>query len=164
MTTYTKRTNAKRAGIKAGIPEDQVEITVHKEKGEVRFGFKQKEAPAPAPAPTPVAPAVSTPAAAEASAAPAPVPATTAKPKKAPNALPKSPREERNGVKRPTAGGQCAAVWEALDQMRAAGTVPTPKDAKLWAESVGANANNACIELYQWRKFNGIKRETKKTA
>jgi hypothetical protein len=40
MTTYTKRTNAKRAAIKAGIPDELVEITVHKKGGEVRFGFK----------------------------------------------------------------------------------------------------------------------------
>ncbi len=43
MTTYTKRTNAKRAGIKAGIPAEQVEITVHKIDGGVRFCFKKKE-------------------------------------------------------------------------------------------------------------------------
>lgn len=135
MTTYTKRTNAKRAAIAAGIPEDQVEITVHKKDGEVRFGFKQKAtAVAAAPAVQAAKPAAAT---------------------KAPTAE----RERRNGVTRPRAGGACAAVWEALDQMHAAGTVPTPKDAKLWAESVGANQNNAAIEIYGWRKFNGIKKQ-----
>ena len=37
-TTYTKRVNARRAGVAAGIPSERVAITVHKEGDEVRFG------------------------------------------------------------------------------------------------------------------------------
>lgn len=85
--TYTNRTNARRAGVAAGVPAELVEITVHKNGDEVRFGWKEA---APAPA------------------------ITTSKPKKAP-AL-KVERVEQNGVKRPASGGLCAAVWEYLDK------------------------------------------------
>ena len=66
-------------------------------------------------------------------------------------------REERNGVKRPSVGGMCRAVWDALDAMVAAGKSPTAKDVKALAEEKKWNANNASIEFYQWRKFNGIR-------
>lgn len=89
--TYTKRENARRAGVAAGVPAELVEITVHKNGDEVRFGWKAMEAPAPA------ADAV----------------VTTSKPKKA--AVPKVERIEQNGVKRPKEGGLCAAVWAWLD-------------------------------------------------
>lgn len=45
--TYTNRTNARRAGVAAGVPAELVEITVHKNGDEVRFGWKAKKAPAP---------------------------------------------------------------------------------------------------------------------
>lgn len=135
MTTYTKRTNAKRAAIKAGIPAEQVEITVHKKDGEVRFGFKKKETQA-------VAPAKASPAAKRAPAA----------------STPAAPRVERNGVLRPRAGGACAAVWEALDKLHASGTVPATKDVRDLATAKNWNENNAVIELSRWRKFNGIAR------
>ena len=38
--TYTKRENARRAGVAAGVPAELVEITVHKNGDEVRFGWK----------------------------------------------------------------------------------------------------------------------------
>lgn len=85
--TYTKRENARRAGVAAGVPAELVEITVHKSADGVRFGWKQKEAVAPV------------------------IPTT--KPKK--ESVPKVEREERNGVKRPKDGGLCAAVWAWLD-------------------------------------------------
>lgn len=88
--TYTKRENARRAGVAAGVPAELVEITVHKNGDEVRFGWKQMEAPAPA-ATEPVV--------------------TTSKPKKA--ATPKVERIEQNGVKRP-GPGKCLEVWEYL--------------------------------------------------
>lgn len=67
-------------------------------------------------------------------------------------------REERNGIKKPSVGGQCRAVWDALDDMvrLASGTQPTAKQVKALAEERGWNPNNASIEFYQWRKFNGI--------
>ena len=52
-------------------------------------------------------------------------------------------REERNGIKKPSVGGQCRAVWDALDDMVAAGTQPTAKQVKAMTEERGWNANNA---------------------
>jgi hypothetical protein len=86
--TYTKRENARRAGVAAGVPAELVEITVHKSAEGVRFGWKQKEAP--------VEPVV-----------------TMSEPKK--TATPKVARVEQNGVKRP-GPGKCLEVWEYLDQ------------------------------------------------
>ena len=83
--TYTKRENARRAGVAAGVPAELVEITVHKSAEGVRFGWKAMEAPAPA-----------------AEGAPADAVVTTSKPKKA--AAPKVERIEQNGVKRPGPG------------------------------------------------------------
>ena len=131
--TYTKRENARRAGVAAGVPAELVEITVHKSAEGVRFGWKAMEAPAPA-----------------AEAAPADAVVTTSKPKKA--AAPKVERVEQNGVKRPAPGGLCAAGWEWLDENGNC----MPKDLKPVAEAKGWNLNNAQIELYQWRKFSGI--------
>ncbi len=147
--TYTNRNNARRAGVAAGVPAELVEITVHKNGDEVRFGWKAKQPPASAahgaantPAATatesePVAPAVAVQG------------VTTSKPKKA--AAPKVERVEQNGVKRP-GPGKCLEVWEYLDQH---GNMK-PKDLQPVAEARGWNINNASIELYQWRKFNGI--------
>ena len=81
--TYTKRENARRAGVAAGVPAELVEITVHKNGDEVRFGWKQMEAPAPATADAVVA---------------------TSKPKKA--AAPKVERVEQNGIKLRPGPGQ----------------------------------------------------------
>ncbi|EPG5770632.1 hypothetical protein [Pseudomonas aeruginosa] len=130
--TYTNRTNARRAGVAAGVPAELVQITVHKKGDEVRFGWKQKEAPAPAAEPV----------------------VTTSKPKK--EAAPKVEREERNGVKRPRAGGLCAAVWAWLDAHPGA----TVKDVREVSPEHGWNLSNSQIEFYQWRKFQGLSRAT----
>lgn len=66
-------------------------------------------------------------------------------------------REERNGIKRPSVGGTCRAVWDAMDAMVESGKQPTAKDVKALAEERGWNPNNASIEFYQWRKFHGIR-------
>lgn len=68
-------------------------------------------------------------------------------------------REERNGVKRPSAGGMCRAVWDFCDEQTKLGGehTPTAKSVRAHAELVGWNVNNASIEFYQWRKFNGIR-------
>lgn len=129
--TYTNRTNARRAGVAAGVPSKLVEITVHKNGDEVRFGWKAKEAPAE------------------------PVVTTVAEPKKEP--AQKVERIEQNGVKRPKDGGLCAAVWAWLD----ANGNCMPKDLKPVAEANGWNLNNVQIELYQWRKFMGLSRPAK---
>ena len=73
-------------------------------------------------------------------------------------------REQRNGVKRPSAGGLCRAVWDYLDGVVASGAVPDAKGVKADAPTVGWNPNNASIEFYQWRKFNGISGRTPKPA
>lgn len=66
-------------------------------------------------------------------------------------------RPEQNGVKRPSIGGKCRAIWDALDAYRAeTGELPTSKTVKELAADEGWNPNNASIEYYQWRKFNGI--------
>lgn len=68
-------------------------------------------------------------------------------------------RPMQNGVKRPSAGGMCRAVWDALDEFRSThnGSIMSAGQVKELAVSKGWNANNASIEFYQWRKFNGIK-------
>lgn len=134
--TYTKRENARRAGVAAGVPAELVEITVHKNGDDVRFGWKEMEAPAPAAA-EPVV--------------------TTSKPKK--KAAPKVERVEQNGVKRP-GPGKCLEVWEYLDQH---GNM-MPKDLKQIAAEKGWNENNALIEMYGWRRFNGITGRVKAAA
>lgn len=66
-------------------------------------------------------------------------------------------RVEQNGIKRPSIGGKCRAIWDALDAYRAeTGELPTSKTVKELAADEGWNPNNASIEYYQWRKFNGI--------
>ena len=152
--TYTNRNNARRAGVAAGVPAELVEITVHKNGDEVRFGWKAKQPPASAaqgaantPATTateskPVAPAVAV------------QRVTTSKAKK--EAAPKVERIEQNGVKRPKEGGLCAAVWAWLDANPGA----TIKDAKAAATDHGWNENNVACEFYAWRKFNGLSRVT----
>lgn len=74
-------------------------------------------------------------------------------------------RPTQNGVTRPSIGGACRAVWDALDAFRAEeGYVPTAKDVKALAADEGWNPNNASIEYYQWRKFNGITGRVKAPA
>ena len=123
--TYTRRENARRAGVAAGIPSERVALTVHKDGDEVRFGWKESS--------TPVKKAV-----------------TTA------SKVPKVEQEECNGVKRPKAGGACAAVWAWLDANPAA----TLKEAKAAAPAHGWNENNVSCEFYARRKFLGISRTT----
>jgi hypothetical protein len=66
-------------------------------------------------------------------------------------------RPEQNGIKRPSAGGRCRAVWDALDDYRRdEGVLPDAKFVRALAVENGWNPNNASIEFYQWRKFNGI--------
>lgn len=74
-------------------------------------------------------------------------------------------RPEQNGVKRPSAGGLCRAVWDACwAHQETTGLPPTAKEVKGLAETNGWNPNNASIEYYQWRKFNGITGRVAKAA
>jgi len=127
--TYTRRENARRAGVAAGIPSERVAITVHKKGDEVRFGFKESATP---------------------------VKKVTTASKAAPAPAQKVEQVERNGVKRPKAGGVCAAVWAWLDANPAA----TLKEAKAAAPANGWNENNVSCEFYARRKFLGISKTT----
>lgn len=73
-------------------------------------------------------------------------------------------RPEQNGIKRPSAGGLCRAVWDAMDEQRATngGETPTTQQVRDLALMHNWNVNNAMIEYYQWRKFNGITGRAKK--
>ena len=62
-------------------------------------------------------------------------------------------REKRNGVTRPSAGGKCRAVWDALDDEN---ELPSLKRVRELAILHGWNSANAVIELYHWRKFNSL--------
>lgn len=74
-------------------------------------------------------------------------------------------RPEQNGIKRPSIGGKCRAVWDALDAYQAeTGDVPTAKVVRDLAADEGWNPNNASIEFYQWRKFHGITGRAPKPA
>lgn len=71
-------------------------------------------------------------------------------------------REERNGVKRPSAGGVCRAVWDWCDNfVSKTSNPPSAAQVKAAAEPHGWNPNNASIEYYQWRKFMGIRGRVK---
>ncbi|MFC3162442.1 hypothetical protein [Ciceribacter thiooxidans] len=136
MTTYTRRENARRAGVAAGVPAERIKITVHKDKGEVRFGWKEKE---PDSADTgwlqrrPGATAT--------------IPAT------APETRTTRQRSESSTPKRPKAGGKCAAVWDHLDVNPTA----TVKELREVATAQRWNVNNAVCEFYAWRKFTASK-------
>lgn len=73
-------------------------------------------------------------------------------------------REEQNGVKKPSVGGVCREVWDFCDHVQATEGVAavTASVVRQAAEDKGWNPNNASIELYQWRKFNGISGRTAK--
>lgn len=62
-------------------------------------------------------------------------------------------REERNGVKRPSEGTVCGAVWAEFDKN------PEIKASELadLADTNGWNRTNVSCEFYAWRKFMGIK-------
>lgn len=65
-------------------------------------------------------------------------------------------REERNGLVRPSAGGICRAMWDAVEQSIDAGKLITAKEFKVLAEKNDWNWNNASAEYYKARQFRGI--------
>lgn len=69
-------------------------------------------------------------------------------------------REKRNGVTRPSIGGKCRAIWDALDEYVAdpdnEGEKPTAKVIKAIGTEEGWDKTTTMIQFYQWRKFNGI--------
>lgn len=67
-------------------------------------------------------------------------------------------REERNGIKRPSAGGKCAQLWDLFDAMYAEkGMVPTPKPAKERSAQFNLDPVTTQVQLYKWREFMGFK-------
>lgn len=78
----------------------------------------------------------------------------------------KTPPEIVNGVRKPSVGTVCRAVWDELEKLRTenGGTPPDSKQVKALAEAMSWNPNNASIEFYQWRKFNGITGRAAKAA
>jgi hypothetical protein len=76
------------------------------------------------------------------------------------------PSEMANGVRKPSAGTTCRHVWDELTRLQAEnnGVAPDSKQVKALAEQHKWNTNNASIEFYQWRKFNGISGRTKASA
>lgn len=135
--TYTKRTNARRAGVQAGIPAEHVVITVHKDGDDVRFGFLDGKAgcecvqgAAPPTVPMPATPSA----------------------EMERQSTARAQLEVRNGVRRPAPGGVCRAVWDWLD----ANPTVTPKEARVAAADHGWNKNNVSAEYYAWRKFRQV--------
>jgi hypothetical protein len=61
-------------------------------------------------------------------------------------------REERNGVKKPSEGGLCYAVWDKLDKSLNV----KASDLQAIADANGWNRTNVLCEFYNWRRFNGI--------
>ena len=66
-------------------------------------------------------------------------------------------REERNGVKRPSEGTVCGAVWSVFDAMHNSEAGLKAADLPALADEHGWNRTNVSCEYYAWRKFNGIK-------
>lgn len=155
MKTYSKRTNAKRAAIAAGIPANEVEIVPVKEAGKAaRFTFKRKGHLDERNGPIDEQEADGKGTSAARSKAKGAVPVKAAK------RPVRAQCEQRNGVKRPRPGGLCAAVWQWLDQH------PDAKlaDVRAAANKKSWNQNNASIEFYGWRKFNAVGNEVRKAA
>jgi hypothetical protein len=62
-------------------------------------------------------------------------------------------REEKNGIKRPSAGGVCRAIWDFCSAQPKA---PTLKEVKAEAAVQGWDLVTTSVQYYQWRKFSGI--------
>lgn len=69
-------------------------------------------------------------------------------------------REERNGVKRPSVGTICHAIWEQLDNLRISGQggnyMPTFKDLKKLQDQYGWQRNTAVTQYQRWKEFNDL--------
>jgi len=66
-------------------------------------------------------------------------------------------REEKNGLKRPSAGTICHAIWASLDAHVATfKTTPTFKDLKVLQEQFGWQRNTAVTQYQRWKEFNDL--------
>jgi hypothetical protein len=61
-------------------------------------------------------------------------------------------RQTRNGVTRPSVGGKCRAVWDALDAL----DDPTLARVRDLATEQGWDKTTAQVQFYRWRKFHGL--------
>lgn len=85
LKTYSNRNNARRAGVQAGISSERIEITVHKNGDEVRFGWRANEA---AQSPPVI---------------------------KQTDGVSRPTLQTQNGIVRPAPGGACSAIWDWLN-------------------------------------------------
>jgi hypothetical protein len=133
VTTYTRRENARRAGVAAGVPAERIKITVHKSGGKVRFGWREVD-PGTSDDTGQVqrrGGAAATPAA------------------KRTEPRPQRQHSARAAPHRPRAGGKCALVWDYLD----AHPETQVRELREVAVARGWNVNNAVCELYAWRRY-----------
>lgn len=66
-------------------------------------------------------------------------------------------REEQNGIKRPSAGGVCRAIWDAAANfMEVNKRCPKLKEMKAIATENQWDLTTTSIQYYTWRKFMGI--------
>lgn len=161
---YSSKASATKGAVRLGFSADVVYQGLDDKWGfDVEVPSVASETPA---ATSPVAAIGSTPEVASALAeTPAETPAATPDAPKGTGLKIEKDRPEQNGVKRPSAGGMCRAVWDYCDSVRTPdGTAPTVKQVKEYAVAQKWNENNASIEYYQWRKFNGITGRAKKVA
>lgn len=66
-------------------------------------------------------------------------------------------RETQNGVTRPSTGGVCAEIWDFCDNvLKHEDRIATAKDLRAAAELNGWDQTTTRIQMYKWRKFQGI--------
>lgn len=68
-------------------------------------------------------------------------------------------REERNGIRKPSAGTTCRAIWDELDNLSAdlPGNQVVPiKQWKARASELGFDPTTTTIQYYKWRNFQGV--------
>jgi hypothetical protein len=66
-------------------------------------------------------------------------------------------RAEQNGVKRPSEGTICAAIWAQLDTKRAElNATPSFKDLKALQDKFGWQRNTAVTQYQRWKEFNDL--------
>lgn len=66
-------------------------------------------------------------------------------------------REERNGIKRPSAGGKCDQLWNLFEKhYNETGLILTPKPAKALSAVEGLDPVTTTVQLYKWREFMGF--------
>ena len=65
-------------------------------------------------------------------------------------------RQESNGIKHPSKNTLCADIWALCDECRDNGEIPKPKRLKELTAMHGISPVTTTVQLYRWRKFNGI--------